>query len=392
MNQKIIQKILDSHREVSLYSFLADPVLFKQVVKELSKPFRNKKITKVLGIESRGLILGSAVAYELGVGFIPVRKPSALQPFDVPAKPAVLSTYFSDYSKATKGLALEDHQKLINKNDRILVVDDWFATGNHARAVIDLLQQLKRGTLIGFTYLFDSLSPDFYKEFGTNFILKGLIKYPTTPKVPLSLKTRVVQKLSRLKNRNQKAGNQLFPVIDLLYEASTLRNIHRSHLKLQTESIAEHTYEVAFIGYVLAELSKINPAEVVLMCLVHDLGEARVGDANLIQKVYSKISEDKAIADLCKDLPSAFKSIETNWQNFHSGQGLAAQLARDADILAEMVYERTQLDSGIPEAKVWLQFTHQRLKTPIAQELAQILFERDSFRWWYKLVEDNFRI
>ena len=97
-----------------------------------TEPFKNSNITAVAGMEARGFIFGSLVAWELNVGFIPLRKPGKL-PYDVQSV-----AYTLEYGEAS----LEAHIDAIKPNDRILLIDDLLATGGTAKASCQLVEKL----------------------------------------------------------------------------------------------------------------------------------------------------------------------------------------------------------------------------------------------------------
>lgn len=109
-----------------------DPATLRLAVAELTKPFKNSNITAVAGMEARGFIFGSLVAWKLGVGFIPLRKPGKL-PYDVQTV-----AYELEYGEAS----LEAHIDAIQPDDRILLIDDLLATGGTARASCELVEKL----------------------------------------------------------------------------------------------------------------------------------------------------------------------------------------------------------------------------------------------------------
>lgn len=111
---------------------LKDPVALRLAVKELTKPFLNREITVVAGMEARGFIFGSLVAWEMGLPFIPLRKPGKL-PYD---KKSV--SYDLEYGSAS----LEIHSDALTKSDRVLLVDDLLATGGTAQASCQLVEKL----------------------------------------------------------------------------------------------------------------------------------------------------------------------------------------------------------------------------------------------------------
>src|SRR5882762_963344 len=113
-------------------------------IDSLSAPYTGARIDVVVGIESRGFILGSAVAQRIGAGFVPVRKPGKL-----PAK-AIKEVYELEYGKD----ALEIHADAIEKGQRVLIVDDVLATGGTAAATTRLVKQLG-GDLTGLAFLIE---------------------------------------------------------------------------------------------------------------------------------------------------------------------------------------------------------------------------------------------
>lgn len=111
---------------------LGDPESMRIAIKHLSEPFRDSGITAVAGMEARGFIFGSLVAWELGVGFIPLRKPGKL-PSEVKS-----IHYDLEYGSAT----LEIHADALSPGDRVLLVDDLLATGGTAKASCELIESL----------------------------------------------------------------------------------------------------------------------------------------------------------------------------------------------------------------------------------------------------------
>ena len=125
-------------------TLLRDPAGFKTTIDRLSTPYVDQGIDVVVGIESRGFILGAAVAERLGAGFIPIRKPGKL-----PAK-SIKETYDLEYGKD----ALEIHEDAVARGQRILIVDDVLATGGTAKATVDLARKAG-GKIIGVSFLIE---------------------------------------------------------------------------------------------------------------------------------------------------------------------------------------------------------------------------------------------
>lgn len=125
-------------------TLLKEPAGLRATIDALSEPYAEARIDTVVGIESRGFILGSAVAQRIGAGFVPVRKPGKL-----PAK-AIKEVYELEYGKD----AVEIHADAIDKGQRVLIVDDVLATGGTAAATTRLVKQLG-GELHGLAFLIE---------------------------------------------------------------------------------------------------------------------------------------------------------------------------------------------------------------------------------------------
>jgi len=113
-------------------TLLRDAEGFKLAIDAMSQPYHDKGISLVVGIESRGFILGGAIADRIGAGFVPVRKVGKL-----PHK-TVRVSYDLEYGTDS----LEMHSDAIEKGQKVLIVDDLLATGGTARATVDLVRQL----------------------------------------------------------------------------------------------------------------------------------------------------------------------------------------------------------------------------------------------------------
>jgi adenine phosphoribosyltransferase len=112
-------------------TLLAQPEALAEAVRRLAQPYRDANINVVAGIDARGFIFGTAVAIELGVGFVPVRKAGKL-PFE---------TFEQDYNLEYGTDTLQIHADAVGQGDRVLLVDDLIATGGTASAAISLLRR-----------------------------------------------------------------------------------------------------------------------------------------------------------------------------------------------------------------------------------------------------------
>lgn len=134
--KKIIRDIPDFPKKGIIFKditpLIGDPSAFKTVINILAKRYKTKKIDKILCVESRGFIFASALAYKLGIGIVPVRKPGKL-----PYK-TIKETYALEYGTDT----LEIHEDAFKKGAKVLIIDDLLATGGTVKACTNLVQKL----------------------------------------------------------------------------------------------------------------------------------------------------------------------------------------------------------------------------------------------------------
>ncbi len=138
-----MQRLIDKIRDIpdfpkpgilfkDVTPLVKDPATLRLAVHQLIHPFLGRNITVVAGMEARGFIFGSLVAWELGVGFVPLRKPGKL-PYEVHSV-----SYDLEYGSAR----LEAHIDAFDANDKVLLIDDLLATGGTAKASCELIEKL----------------------------------------------------------------------------------------------------------------------------------------------------------------------------------------------------------------------------------------------------------
>jgi 5'-deoxynucleotidase YfbR-like HD superfamily hydrolase len=180
-------------------------------------------------------------------------------------------------------------------------------------------------------------------------------------------------------------GKLMKNIANLLFKAKILKDIPRSgyqFLGAGQESVAEHSFGTAFIAYVMSQLEPdIDALRLISMCLVHDLPEAKTGDLNYVQKKYVTADENKAVADLTRNLPFG-AALAGLLQEFNEGRTLEAKLARDADQLAFIIELKALADIGLHPPNKWLPFVCRRLQTETGRRLAQHVMETDRDAWW----------
>ena len=143
-----IRTIVDFPHEGILFrdvtTLFADPRGFRMAIDQLLHPYAGMEIDKVVGLEARGFILGGAIAHQLTVGFVPIRKKGKL-----PGR-TISQDYKLEYGEAI----VEVHDDAIQPGEKILLVDDLLATGGTAEAGIKLIERLG-GEIIGCAFIID---------------------------------------------------------------------------------------------------------------------------------------------------------------------------------------------------------------------------------------------
>lgn len=143
-----IRTIVDFPHEGIMFrdvtTLFADPRGFRMCVDQLLHPYAGMQIDKVVGLEARGFILGGAIAHQLTVGFVPVRKKGKL-----PGR-TISQDYKLEYGEAI----VEIHDDAIQPGEKILLVDDLLATGGTAEAGIKLIERLG-GEIVGCAFVVD---------------------------------------------------------------------------------------------------------------------------------------------------------------------------------------------------------------------------------------------
>jgi adenine phosphoribosyltransferase len=135
---------------------LIDPPLFRRTIEAMAAPFTDDRVTHVVGIESRGFILGAPVALALGAGFVPMRKPGKL--------PSAVERV--EYALEYGVDALEVHRDALRNAHRVLIVDDVLATGGTARAACDLIGTIG-AQLVGCSFLMELIALRGRERLGT---------------------------------------------------------------------------------------------------------------------------------------------------------------------------------------------------------------------------------
>lgn len=167
--KKYIRNIPDFPKQGILFrditTLLKNKKTFKSAIDALAKKVKKIKIDYVVAVESRGFIFGAALAYKLGVGFVPVRKKGKL-----PAE-TIAATYQLEYGTDS----LEMHKDALKKGSKILIVDDLLATGGTVAAVCSMSEQVK-ASVVGIIFLIELCALEGRKKL-ENYPIYSLIQY-----------------------------------------------------------------------------------------------------------------------------------------------------------------------------------------------------------------------
>jgi putative hydrolases of HD superfamily len=189
------------------------------------------------------------------------------------------------------------------------------------------------------------------------------------------------------KNRNVKNLNF---IADFVFEMGTLRNMRRMHAQVifsSNDTIASHSFRTAIIAYLLADLEGVDKNKALKMALFHDIPEARTGDANFINKFYSKQKEKLAYQNQTKNIPGE-EEIKYLLNELSERKTKEAIIAKDADILDQISLQKEVLGEKPEDFLLWHNHAAKKLKTKSAKLLAESIKNRNPMQWFYNLDEE----
>lgn len=174
--------------------------------------------------------------------------------------------------------------------------------------------------------------------------------------------------------------------INFLFEITTLKRLQRTGWQILgegKESIAEHSYMVAMISYLLAQQTNADIQKTLVMALFHDTEEARTGDAYRLAKLYITIDKKQAQKDLLQNISHPEK-IHRLLEEYEKRESLESKIVKDADNLSLCFELKPMVEKGNTQAKEWLDANVAALQLSESQELGKALLEVDSQSWWKK--------
>ena len=176
---------------------------------------------------------------------------------------------------------------------------------------------------------------------------------------------------------------------NFLFEAGILAHTPRAGFHFlggAQQSVAEHSFRVALIGFVLARLADdVDADHLMQLCLFHDLPEARTGDLNYVQQQYNRTDTERAMEDLAARVPGG-SEIAARIREFEARETRAALLAHDADQLEILFVLKEQSDLGHARASAWFEAVTERLQTEEGRQLAEEIRHTRYDAWWWNSV------
>ena len=178
---------------------------------------------------------------------------------------------------------------------------------------------------------------------------------------------------------------------DFLHEAGHLKHTPRAGWQLaglRPESVAEHSYRVAVIAYVIATMEGANADRAATLAAFHDLPEARTGDVPSVGRRYVQLVDARDVAaDQTARLPEVIRdAVRAVIGEFESRATVEAQCAKDADRLESLLQAREYEGRGNPQARHWVDSMVRAMVTESGKRLAAAALEGSPDGWWREFV------
>ena len=181
-------------------------------------------------------------------------------------------------------------------------------------------------------------------------------------------------------------------IAEYLFEAGELKRVRRSGWWLigieHPESVAEHCFRAALVGYVLGKMEKLNAEKVALMCLFNDMHETRLNDLHKVGHRYIDFrkAEKKAFAEQAQNLPNEIADeVKKDFIDFSTDATKEGIVARDADLIENALQAKEYIDKGFKDAQDWINNIRKFVKTESAKNLLKAIEKADSNSWWKSL-------
>jgi len=182
---------------------------------------------------------------------------------------------------------------------------------------------------------------------------------------------------------------ELNDIAKYVYEMGYLKHLKRAGWGMlgipHPESVAEHSFRAAILGYILASLEGADPMKTATMCLFHDTAEARISDFHRVAKRYVDVqeAEPRALSEQVQRLPQDMAEQVISLVHDYEERGtLEGQLAHDADLLECIFQAREYQAQGYADADDWITGCYAGLKTKAAKDLADTCLQVEPREWW----------
>jgi len=182
-------------------------------------------------------------------------------------------------------------------------------------------------------------------------------------------------------------------LMDFISEAGVLKRVQRSGWWVlgikDGETVAEHSFRCAVIGYILASMEGANAYKVLLMTLFNDIHEARINDLHKMSQRYINLkkAEDKAFSEQVSSLPGPMKKeLSSLHAEYRAQKTKESLIARDADILECLIQAKEYQGHGFKEAVKFMKKAPNFLKSKSAKKLWSLAKRSDLNTWWEKLT------
>lgn len=181
-------------------------------------------------------------------------------------------------------------------------------------------------------------------------------------------------------------------IAKFVYEIGQLKRVKRSGWWVagidNPESIAEHSFRTAILGYILAHLEGASPTKTAIMCLFHDTAEARVNDIHRVGRRYANWEgvEQQAFSEQISRLPQPLaQELASLMSDLEDGESPEAQVARDADLLECLIQAREYQARGYDDVLDWINNCQSALSTESARKMAEECLRLEPREWWQGL-------
>lgn len=183
-------------------------------------------------------------------------------------------------------------------------------------------------------------------------------------------------------------------IAKFLYELGQLKRVRRSGWWIagvdNPESVAEHSFRTAILGYILAYFEGADPMKTVIMCLFHDIQEARTNDLHRVGRRYARWEgvEKQAFSDQISRLPqSMVQELASLISDLEDGNSLEARVAHDADLLECLIQAREYQTQGYTDVLDWINNCQAALFTESAKKIAEECIKSEPKVWWQGLKQ-----